>query len=85
MNPRALLATYAGLLGLLGFNVLVAYLAPGWSPLVLLGAAAQALLVMIGFMELGRSSPLIRFFALGAWAWVLLLFGLTLADLLTRA
>jgi cytochrome c oxidase subunit 4 len=84
MSLRGLLLTYAGLLLLLSANVLLALLLPAWSSWVLLGAAGQAALVIIGFMQLGTHSALVRFFALGAGFWLLLVFSLTLADLLTR-
>lgn len=35
-------------------------------------------------MQLGQHSALVRFFALGAGFWLLLMFTLTLIDLLTR-
>jgi len=84
MSLRTLLLSYLGLLALLGANVLLALWLPAWSSWVLLGAAGQAGLVIIGFMQLAQHSSLVRFFALGAGFWLLLLFSLTLADLLTR-
>jgi len=84
MSLRTLLLTYLGLLALLSANVLLALWLPVWSSWVLLGAAGQAGLVIVGFMQLGQHSSLVRFFALGAGFWLLLLFSLSLADLLTR-
>lgn len=84
MSLRTLLLTYLGLLALLSANVLLALWLPAWSNWALLGAAGQAGLVIVGFMQLGQHSSLVRFFALGAGFWLLLLFSLSLADLLTR-
>jgi cytochrome c oxidase subunit 4 len=47
-------------------------------------AAAKALLVLIVFMELRRSSGLIRAFAVAGFFWLLILLTLTSADYLTR-
>ena len=84
MSLRNLLLTYVGLILLLTVNVLLALWLPAWSDWVLLGAAGQAALVLFGFMQLGQHSALVRFFALGAGFWLLLMFTLTLVDLLTR-
>ena len=84
MSLRNLLLTYLGLILLLTANVLLALWLPVWSDWVLLGAAGQAALVLFGFMQLGQHSALVRFFALGAGFWLLLMFTLTLIDLLTR-
>jgi cytochrome c oxidase subunit 4 len=47
-------------------------------------AAAKALLVLIVFMELRRSSGLVRAFAVAGFFWLLILLTLTSADYLTR-
>ena len=47
-------------------------------------AAAKALLVLIFFMELKRSSGLVRAFAFAGFFWLLILLTLTSADYLTR-
>ena len=47
-------------------------------------AACKALLVLIVFMELRRSSGLVRAFAVAGFFWLLILLTLTSADYLTR-
>lgn len=47
-------------------------------------AAAKAVLVLIQFMELGRSSGLVRAFAVAGFFWLTILLALTSADYLTR-
>ena len=47
-------------------------------------AAAKALLVLLFFMELVRSSGLVRAFAVAGFFWLLILLALTSADYLTR-
>jgi cytochrome c oxidase subunit 4 len=47
-------------------------------------AAAKALLVLIFFMELRRSSGLVRAFAAAGFFWLAILLTLTSADYLTR-
>ena len=54
--------------------------------LVALGiAAAKALLVAVYFMHLRDAPPAMRLFAGAALFWLLILFGLTGADYLTRS
>lgn len=47
-------------------------------------AVAKALLVLLVFMELKRSSGLVRAFAVAGFFWLLILLTLTSADYLTR-
>jgi len=47
-------------------------------------AAAKALLVLIVFMELRRSSGLVRAFAAAGFFWLAIMLTLTSADYLTR-
>ena len=47
-------------------------------------AVCKALLVLIFFMELRRSSGLVRVFAAAGFFWLLILLTLTSADYLTR-
>jgi cytochrome c oxidase subunit 4 len=68
------ITTGAAFLPLGQFNILVA----------LLIAAAKAVLVLILFMELGRSSGLVRAFAVAGFFWLAILLALTSADYLTR-
>ncbi|HEY3887464.1 MAG TPA: cytochrome C oxidase subunit IV family protein [Caulobacteraceae bacterium] len=48
-------------------------------------AAIKAALIAIVYMRLSRSPPLLRLAAVAAFLWLLMLFGLTFADYLTRA
>jgi cytochrome c oxidase subunit 4 len=66
--------TGAAFLPLGGFNAFVA----------LAIAVCKALLVLIVFMELRRSSGLVRAFAVAGFFWLLILLTLTSADYLTR-
>ncbi len=52
--------------------------------LVMLCAAGQALLVLWFDMRLGEAPALVRLVAFGAVGWLSVLFGLGLADWLTR-
>jgi cytochrome c oxidase subunit 4 len=47
-------------------------------------AVAKALLVLMFFMRLRTDSPLLRIVASIGFAWMLLLIGLSLTDVLTR-
>ncbi|HEY4145812.1 cytochrome C oxidase subunit IV family protein [Pinirhizobacter sp.] len=47
-------------------------------------AVAKALLVLVFFMRLKTDSPLLRIVASIGFAWVLVLIGLSLTDILTR-
>lgn len=85
MSCARLLLIYGALLALLALGVFVAIQWPAWAPLALLGAAGQAGLVLFGLARLGTHTPLVRFFALGAGFWLVLMFTLTLVDLLTRS
>lgn len=85
MSCARLLLIYVALLALLGLGVGVALQWPAWTPLALVAAAGQAGLVLFGLARLGSHSPLVRFFALGAGFWLVLMFTLTLIDLLTRS
>jgi hypothetical protein len=85
VSPLRLVAAWLGGLLLLGLAVLVAVSSLPWRPLWLYSCAfAEAGLVLGCFVELGRSSPLVRLFALGTPFWFVLMFGLTLLDLFSR-
>jgi caa(3)-type oxidase subunit IV len=77
---------WLGLLGLLVLTVAGAHLPLGSFNVVLaLGiAATKALLVGLFFMHLRRPDPLLRLAASAAGLWILFLFALSFADLLTR-
>ncbi|WP_120995029.1 hypothetical protein [Stutzerimonas urumqiensis] len=84
MKTRKLLLIYAGLLMLLAIGATVAIQFPQWAMLALVCAAGQAILLLFGLAELGTHTPLVRFFAFGAGFWLVLMFTLSIADLLTR-
>ena len=84
MKAGKLVLIYAGLLALLAISATVAIQFPQWAMVALICAAGQALLVLFGLAQLGAHSPLVRFFALGAGFWLVFMFTLSLADLLTR-
>jgi len=84
MKAGKLVLIYAGLLALLAISASIAIQFPQWAMVALICAAGQALLVLFGLAQLGAHSPLVRFFALGAGFWLVFMFTLSLADLLTR-
>jgi preprotein translocase subunit SecG len=85
MKAVRLLLVYAGLLLLLAIAATVAIQSPQWALVALACAAGQAVLVLFGLAELGSHPALVRLFALAAGFWLVLMFALPLADLLTRA
>ncbi len=84
MKAGKLVLIYVGLLALLAISATIAIQFPQWAMVALICAAGQALLVLFGLAQLGAHSPLVRFFALGAGFWLVFMFTLSLADLLTR-
>ena len=83
---KRVVPVWLGLLALLGLTVAGAHLPLGSFNLVLaLGiAGAKALLVGLFFMHLRRPDALLRLAASAAGLWILVLFALSFADLLTR-
>lgn len=73
---------WAALVVLLAATTGFAFLPLGrWNIVVAIAiAAAKALIVVIFFMELRRSSGLVRVFAGAGFLWLLILLGLTGAD-----
>ena len=71
---------------LLGGNLLLAKLSLGvLAPLPILAIATlQALLILWFFLHLRRARALVRLAAFAAFFWVMILFGLSLGDYLTR-
>jgi cytochrome c oxidase subunit 4 len=80
------LVVYLACLVLLGATIGVAHLELGaLNPALNLSiAAAKAFLIAWFFMHLREASPLIRLVAFADLLWLLTLFGLSLADWLTR-
>ena len=81
-----LLLVYLACLMLLAATIGVAQLELGaLNPLLNLSIASlKALLIAWFFMHLRESSGLVRVFAASALFWLLILFGLSLSDYLTR-
>jgi cytochrome c oxidase subunit 4 len=55
------------------------------TPLMLILAVIQMILVMLVFMEVRHGNNLVRIFAAAGFFWLLLQFTLTASDYLTRA
>ena len=83
---RRNLPIWAALLVLLGITFGAAYLPLGPFNVVvgLIIAAIKASLVGLLFMNLKRSGPLMRLAAAAGFFWLVILFALTLSDVLTR-
>lgn len=77
---------WLALMLLLGLTVGSAYipLGPGNGAINYGVAVAKAALVLVFFMHLDRSRPLIRLTALAGLFWLLFLFSLSFGDYLTR-
>lgn len=71
---------------LLGVNLVVAQLKLGaLAPAPILGIAVlQAFLIMWFFLHVRRVGTVVRLAAFAAFLWVMILFGLSLGDYLTR-
>jgi cytochrome c oxidase subunit 4 len=54
------------------------------TPIALLIALAKAALIVLFFMHVRNSPPLVRVFSAGGFLWLAILFTLTFADVLTR-
>ncbi|HTS20975.1 MAG TPA: cytochrome C oxidase subunit IV family protein [Casimicrobiaceae bacterium] len=78
--------TWLGLLALLAASCASSFVPLGrLNAFVNVGIAlAKALLVALVFMHLRRDRPIVRLVAVAGLAWLALLFGLSLADFLTR-
>jgi len=90
MKPQSIQAlswTWAALLILLALTCASAYIPLGalnaWINIVI--ASLKALLVAHIFMQLSRSSPLVRLCACAGIVWLAILAGLSATDFLTRS
>jgi cytochrome c oxidase subunit IV len=54
------------------------------TPIAMAIALAKAALIVLFFMHVRYGTPLLRIFAAGGFLWLLILFGLTMSDVLTR-
>ena len=87
MAGRSLLLVWSALLALLGLTVTASFLLAGPASFAvsLAIALAKAALIFWFFMHLREERGLIRIFAIGAAAWLLIMFLLIAADYGTRA
>ena len=85
-SPAAYLAVFGALMVLTGLTVGAAYLdAGGFNDLIAMAIAfTKATLVVWIFMGMRHASPLSKLAAAGGLLWLVILFGLTLADYWTR-
>jgi hypothetical protein len=85
MSLARVLMAYAAALLLLGATIAISVSPLPWRPVWMYGCVAlEAALILGCFVELQRSSPLVRVFALGALFWFVILFGIGLMDLTQR-
>jgi cytochrome c oxidase subunit 4 len=77
---------FASLLVLTAATYFVATQDFGWlnTPIALLVALVKATLVVVYFMGLRYNTPLTKVTAVAGFFWLLILFGITLSDYLTR-
>jgi cytochrome c oxidase subunit 4 len=85
-GTRTYVLTFVALLALTGVTTAAAFVDLGpANDLVAIGIAlTKALLVAVWFMHLRWSQWLVRIFAIGSIAWLLLLIGMVLADFVSR-
>ena len=85
-SATTLILVFLALVALTGLTVWVAYIDLGaWSsPVALLIATTKALLVVVIFMEMRFGQPLTWLAGASGLLFLLLLIGLTMADVLSR-
>ena len=85
-SVRPLVLTWAALMALLGMTVGATFLPLGpFMPVANLGIAlVKTVLILWVFMHLSELGGIVRLAALGAFAWLAILFLLIAADYLTR-
>jgi cytochrome c oxidase subunit IV len=83
---KTYLQVFAALFVLLIATILIADVNLGYlnTPIAMLIAGAKAALIVLVFMNVRYSPPLVRVFAVGGFLWLLVLFIFTFSDLLTR-
>lgn len=86
VSPRTYLFVLLVLLGLTGLTTAAAYidLGPGNGALAMLIAVTKTLLVILFFMHVRYEVPLTRLFVGAGFLWLLIMIGLTMADVLSR-
>ena len=85
--PRTYILVGAALLGLLALTVAAALIDLGpWNSVVAITIAIlKALLVILFFMHVRFSSRVTWLYVIAGFFWLLLLFGFTLGDYITRS
>ena len=83
---KTYVATFVALLILTFITYLVATQDFGWlnTPIALAVAFTKASLVVIYFMGLRYNTSLTKTVAIGGFFWLIILFGITMSDYLTR-
>ena len=83
---KTYVAVFVALLVLTGLTYLVALRDFGWlnTPIALAVALVKASLVVLIFMGVRYNTPLTKVTVVAGFFWLLILFGLTLNDYLTR-
>jgi cytochrome c oxidase subunit 4 len=86
MNARTYLITGFALLAFLGLTIAAAYvnLGPFNTVAAMSIALAKAVLILLFFMHLRDSKPIIWVFAGAGFFWLGIMFALALSDYLTR-
>ena len=86
-TPRTYMAVFAGLIALTAGTIALCRFDLGvWHGAAGLGiAGTKAVLIVLFFMDVWRSSRLIWVIALSGVFWLCLLLGLTMTDVLTRS
>jgi cytochrome c oxidase subunit 4 len=80
------LQVFAALFVLLVLTVAIAEVHLGFlnTPIAMLIAGAKAALIVLVFMNVRYSPPLVRVFAVGGFLWLMIMFIFVFSDLLTR-
>lgn len=80
------LKVFVALFVLLIVTMLAAAVDAGYlnTPIAMLIALVKAALIVLFFMHVRYASPLVRVFAAGGFLWLIIMFVLTFADVLTR-
>jgi cytochrome c oxidase subunit IV len=85
-TPRVYLASGAALLGFLGLTIFAAYLnlGPFNTVVAMLISLAKGGLILLFFMHLRYSRPLLWVFASAGFFWLFIMMSLALSDYFTR-
>jgi cytochrome c oxidase subunit 4 len=83
---RLYVSVFLALMVLTGLTVVVAYFDLGLlnTPVALAVAVLKASLVVLVFMGVRHNTPLTKVVVVSGFLWLFILFGLTMADYLTR-